>query len=94
MYIVIFRINVTEIHKIGDHLLHDSSKVMINDILLTDILRVEIKSDTGGLLHVINAPKSDGDVLAKFDFSYGQEIDFNLLKQLSTAQKEQLWQAK
>ncbi|MCM2137242.1 hypothetical protein [Klebsiella pneumoniae] len=76
MHIIIFKANATEIHRIGDHLLYDSSKVMINDILLTDALRVEIKSDAGGLLYAMDVPKSD--------FSYGQEIDFDFLKRPNT----------
>ncbi|HFX6875390.1 TPA: hypothetical protein ACIFNS_001953 [Klebsiella pneumoniae] len=80
MYIVIFNLNVTEIHKIGDHLFYDASKAMINDVLLIGISRVEIKSDGGDLLHVINAPECDDKVLFKGNFNYGQEIDFNIVR--------------
>lgn len=78
MYILIFKSNAAEVYQIGSHLLYDANTMMINDISLTGASRVEVKSDAGGLLHVVNFPEYDDKKLVEETLSYGQEIDINI----------------
>ncbi|HAH1859809.1 hypothetical protein [Klebsiella pneumoniae] len=78
MYILIFKQNAAEVYQIGSHLLYNANTMMINDISLTSASRVEVKSDAGGLLHVVNFPEYDDKKLVGETLNYGQEIDFNM----------------
>ncbi|MHC9480227.1 hypothetical protein [Klebsiella pneumoniae] len=78
MYILIFKSNSTDVYQTGGHLLYDASTMMINDVSLSGASRVEVKSDAGGLLHVVNFPEYDDKKLVGETLNYGQEIDFNM----------------
>ncbi|WP_225373131.1 hypothetical protein [Klebsiella variicola] len=77
MYILIFKSSSTDIYHTGGHLLYDESTMMTNDISLSGALRVEVKSDSGGLLYAIDFPTYGDKKLIQETLDYGQEIDLN-----------------